>query len=388
MPVTYADVWEFWLRYRELASAVDFVTIHILPYWEDDPVAARDAADHVDCDPQARGRQFPGKEIVIGEVGWPSAGRMREGALPSPANQARVHRRRAGARQARELPRQRDRGVRPAVEARAGRHRRRPLGVVRRRDAPRRNSPGACRCRTIRIGRGRPRAASRWRRWCSARRSVARAAKCRPRTDVGVWSAIAFECGRRRRAGRLDRRERAGREPRHRRLAARRLRSPRLRSLRRSSALRRWPRRWRAPAFASVLGPRPDRVRDPLALALGLLLIALTVLAVQSALALSFDPRYRDFPFAPLTAAAVPFAAADVSSRRGQRSARAWRKRSRLRCWRCARSSSSGTRRSPTGRRCGSPRRSVLAGVQLASGTGRARLRISSATASADSAAL
>ena len=33
---------------------------------------------------------FAGKEIVIGEVGWPSAGRMRAGALPSPANQARV----------------------------------------------------------------------------------------------------------------------------------------------------------------------------------------------------------------------------------------------------------------------------------------------------------
>ena len=49
MPVTYADVWEFWLRYRELASAVDFVTVHILPYWEDDPIAAREAADHVDA---------------------------------------------------------------------------------------------------------------------------------------------------------------------------------------------------------------------------------------------------------------------------------------------------------------------------------------------------
>src|SRR5438128_1829869 len=90
MPVTYADVWEFWLRYRELASAVDFVTIHILPYWEDDPVAARAAADHVDAIRQRVVGSFPGKEIVIGEVGWPSAGRMREGALPSPANQARV----------------------------------------------------------------------------------------------------------------------------------------------------------------------------------------------------------------------------------------------------------------------------------------------------------
>jgi glucan 1,3-beta-glucosidase len=45
-----------------------------------------------------------------------------------------------------------------------------------------------------------------------------------------------------------------------------------------------------------------------LALTLGLLLMALTVLALQAALALSFDPRYRDFPFAPLTAAVLPFA--------------------------------------------------------------------------------
>src|SRR5262249_62254094 len=32
----------------------------------------------------------PGKEILLGETGWPSAGRMREGALSSSANQARV----------------------------------------------------------------------------------------------------------------------------------------------------------------------------------------------------------------------------------------------------------------------------------------------------------
>jgi len=35
VPVTYADVWEYWLRNREVYEAVDFVTIHILPYWED-----------------------------------------------------------------------------------------------------------------------------------------------------------------------------------------------------------------------------------------------------------------------------------------------------------------------------------------------------------------
>src|SRR5262249_53538189 len=33
---------------------------------------------------------FPDKEVFLGEFGWPSGGRMREGALPSPANQARV----------------------------------------------------------------------------------------------------------------------------------------------------------------------------------------------------------------------------------------------------------------------------------------------------------
>ena len=90
MPVTYADVWEFWLRHRALASAVDFVTIHILPYWEDEPVAAPDDADHIDVIRRRVVADFPGMEIVIGEVGWPSAGRMRRGALPSPANQARV----------------------------------------------------------------------------------------------------------------------------------------------------------------------------------------------------------------------------------------------------------------------------------------------------------
>src|SRR5690606_29023191 len=47
MPVTYADVWEFWLEAPQLVGAVDFVTIHILPYWEDDPVAADDVLAHV-----------------------------------------------------------------------------------------------------------------------------------------------------------------------------------------------------------------------------------------------------------------------------------------------------------------------------------------------------
>jgi glucan 1,3-beta-glucosidase len=90
VPVTYADVWEFWLRYRDLQAAVDFVTIHILPYWEDFPLPASVAAAHVDAIRKQVAAAIPNKEIFIGEIGWPSAGRMREAALPSPSNQARV----------------------------------------------------------------------------------------------------------------------------------------------------------------------------------------------------------------------------------------------------------------------------------------------------------
>ena len=90
MPVTYADVWEFWLRHRDVAAAVDFITIHILPYWEDHPIPVGQAARHVDRIRQQMVDAFPGKQVFLGEFGWPSAGRMREGALPSPVNAARV----------------------------------------------------------------------------------------------------------------------------------------------------------------------------------------------------------------------------------------------------------------------------------------------------------
>ena len=84
VPVTYADVWEFWLKAPELATAADFVTIHILPYWEDDPVAERDAVAHVREVREKLAAAFPGKEIWIGEVGWPSRGRMRAALFPRP----------------------------------------------------------------------------------------------------------------------------------------------------------------------------------------------------------------------------------------------------------------------------------------------------------------
>ena len=60
------------------------------------------------------------------------------------------------------------------------------------------------------------------------------------------------------------------------------------------------------PTFARLLGGTANAAMR-LAWALGLTLIALCLLAVQAALGLVFDPRYRDIPFAPLTAAVVPF---------------------------------------------------------------------------------
>jgi exo-beta-1,3-glucanase (GH17 family) len=96
-PVTYADVWEFWLRNPSLADDVDFITIHILPYWEDEPIGMdRREPDGklsiekhiVDIYKKVQAR-FPGKTIVIGETGWPSDGRMRSDARPGRVEQVR-----------------------------------------------------------------------------------------------------------------------------------------------------------------------------------------------------------------------------------------------------------------------------------------------------------
>jgi glucan 1,3-beta-glucosidase len=89
VPVTYADVWEFWLENREVAQAVDFITFHTLPYWEDEPVGIDGAVDHIEGLWRMMEETFVGKPVFIGEAGWPSAGRMREAARPSLVNQAR-----------------------------------------------------------------------------------------------------------------------------------------------------------------------------------------------------------------------------------------------------------------------------------------------------------
>lgn len=35
MPVSTAEPWDVWLKYPELARAVDYLGVHILPYWEE-----------------------------------------------------------------------------------------------------------------------------------------------------------------------------------------------------------------------------------------------------------------------------------------------------------------------------------------------------------------
>lgn len=88
-PVTYADVWEFWLENPQVAPAVDFITIHLLPYWENQPTGIDAALTHVGEIRRSFGTRFAPKDILIGETGWPSEGRQRETALPSRVNEAK-----------------------------------------------------------------------------------------------------------------------------------------------------------------------------------------------------------------------------------------------------------------------------------------------------------
>ncbi|CAK0768698.1 Exo-beta-1,3-glucanase [Gammaproteobacteria bacterium] len=85
-PVTYADVWAFFEKYPEVGRAVDILTIHILPYWEDEPISSKEAINHVLWVYQRMQSLFPGKPIFIGEIGWPTQGRSRGSAEPSLRN--------------------------------------------------------------------------------------------------------------------------------------------------------------------------------------------------------------------------------------------------------------------------------------------------------------
>jgi exo-beta-1,3-glucanase (GH17 family) len=304
IPVTYADVWEYWLRYPEIAADVDFVTIHVLPYWENMPVRAEDAAAHVAAIQKQVALAFPGKEILIGETGWPSNGRMREGALPSRTNQARI------VSEILDLA-QRENFRVNLIEAYDALWKREWEGTVggnwglfdgayRKLKYPAgiaiSNTPfwkqqmasgmalAVLVFAAAGLGlRGRPRPP----------RPVSWIAVAISATTAGILLGVAadkmfyesYGIGRLLGWGSL--------------LAAA-IASPLLcaNALMAGRAL---------PTFVQLIGPREDRTLAIPTLVLGFVLTVTTLLAAETAFGLLFDPRWRDFAFASLTMAVVPF---------------------------------------------------------------------------------
>jgi exo-beta-1,3-glucanase (GH17 family) len=300
VPVTYAEVWEFWLRHRSVADAVDFVTIHILPYWEDIPIPAADAAEHVADIHRMVAGAFPGKEILLGEVGWPSDGRMREGALPSSVNQARVIEDvlavakrdgfRASVIEAFDQPWKRQ------LEGTVGGHWGLLDGSSRERkfvwgmplsnhpDWPWQAGVGVLLAAAVFLCAGRAGSAAP----SAARWSAVAAIALVPGVLIG-WAVAKVPL------------ENLGAGWIH---SLAMLAVAVVAPVAGAAALM---RDVPIPAFSDVLARAKDRRLVPARLALGVSWIVLCVLATEVALGLAFDPRYRDFPFAPLGAAAAPF---------------------------------------------------------------------------------
>jgi exo-beta-1,3-glucanase (GH17 family) len=305
VPVTYADVWEYWLRNREVYDAVDFVTIHILPYWEDFPIRAKFAASHVDAIRKRMAVAFPNKEILIGETGWPSEGRMREGALPSRTNQARVVSEILGlAKQENfrvNLIEAYDQPWKRQLEGTVGGY----WGLFDSAERALKYPPGeaisnfpfwklqmgcgmalsvfvfGAAWMTLRRRPWKPRLAS----WIAVGISATAAGiLLGVATDKMFYESYGF-------GGWLGWGA----------LLAAAIASPLLcaNALMSGRAL---------PTFLELLGPREDRARWVLTTILGAALIVTTLIGAETALGFVFDPRYKDFPFAALTMAVVPFA--------------------------------------------------------------------------------
>jgi exo-beta-1,3-glucanase (GH17 family) len=314
VPVTYADVWEFWLRYRDLYPAVDFITIHILPYWEDFPIAAEHAGAHVSSIRARVANVFPDKEILIGETGWPSAGRMREAARPSPANQARVLHdvlavaQRGGYRV--NLIEAFDQPWKRALEGTVGGHWGLYDGSSRMAKfewgAPVSNHPqwllqaaaGVVLAGIVFLAAWRAGGASF-------------AAGVRPWIAVAAIAAVAGTLiGLTAEAVLLESLGIGG-WLRSLALAAVALFAPPIVA---AAVMRRTP----PPSFAVLFGGHAAAGADTLMLATTALIAATGALAIQSALGLVFDPRYKDFPNAALTAAAASFLVLLFAAPRGK----------------------------------------------------------------------
>jgi exo-beta-1,3-glucanase (GH17 family) len=304
VPVTYADVWEFWLRHRDVYEAVDFVTIHILPYWEDFPIRARHAAAHVDAIRKRMAVAFPGKEILIGETGWPSAGRMREGALPSRANQAKVvseilalakqENFRVNLIEAYDQPWKRQ------LEGTVGGYWGLIDAVKRAVKYPPNEAISNYPRWKLQMGAGMGLSILVFgAAWLTLRR--------RPWTPrLAAWVAVGISATA---AGillgvavdkMLYESYGIGGWLKWGALLAAGIASPMLcaNALMSGRAL---------PTFLELLGPRDQRTRSVLTFLLGVVLLVTTLVGAETALGFMFDPRYKDFPFAALTMAVLPF---------------------------------------------------------------------------------
>lgn len=86
VPVTTGEIWNIWRDFPDLASNVDFIAAHVLPYWEN--FRSDQAVDQAVDRYNLLRNLFPGKRIVIAEFGWPSAGYNLRNADPGPFQQA------------------------------------------------------------------------------------------------------------------------------------------------------------------------------------------------------------------------------------------------------------------------------------------------------------
>lgn len=87
VPVSTADTWANWDLHPELAEHADYVAVHILPYWEG--IGLDGAVGHTVNRMEYMAQRFPGKHILLAEVGWPSQARQKGGAEASNANEAK-----------------------------------------------------------------------------------------------------------------------------------------------------------------------------------------------------------------------------------------------------------------------------------------------------------
>ncbi len=85
-PVGTAEPWHVWLEHPELAEHCDFIGVHLLPYWEG--VSVETAVGYSLEQFHRLQKAFPGKPVIIAEVGWPSRGRTHESAVASESNEA------------------------------------------------------------------------------------------------------------------------------------------------------------------------------------------------------------------------------------------------------------------------------------------------------------